>query len=56
MPRYVDGFVIPIPKRNLTKYRRIARRAGMMTNKGQPIDMRRMTYGGFRTIVDLQEP
>ena len=28
MPAYVDGFVIPIPKRNLTRYRRIARKAG----------------------------
>ena len=28
MAAYVDGFVIPIPKRNLQKYRRIARRAG----------------------------
>ena len=28
MPAYVDGFVIPIPKRNLQRYRRIARAAG----------------------------
>jgi uncharacterized protein YbaA (DUF1428 family) len=28
MPRYVDGFVLPIPKRNAEKYRRIARTAG----------------------------
>lgn len=123
MPRYVDGFVIPIPKRNLAKYRRIARRAGeiwmeygaveylecvgddldikgvisfkklarlkrgetalfsfivyrskadrdkvngrvmkdpriatMMTDQDSPIDMKRMSYGGFRAIVDLQEP
>lgn len=123
MPRYVDGFVIPVPKRNLVKYRRIARRAGivwmeygavdyrecvgddldvagvvsfrrllklrpsetaifswityrsradrkkvnarvmkdprilgMMQAKDSPFDMRRMTYGGFRVIVDLQEP
>jgi uncharacterized protein YbaA (DUF1428 family) len=26
--RYVDGFVLPIPKRNIAAYRRIARRAG----------------------------
>ena len=26
--RYVDGFVVPVPKRNLTAYRRIAQRAG----------------------------
>lgn len=123
MARYVDGFVIPIPKRNLARYRRIARRAGiiwmeygavdyrecigddldvkgivsfrrllrlkpsetaifswityrskaerkkinarvmkdprivrMIEDTDSPFDMRRMTYGGFRTIVDLQEP
>jgi uncharacterized protein YbaA (DUF1428 family) len=28
MPRYVDGFVIPIPKKNLATYRKIARAAG----------------------------
>ncbi len=27
MPAYVDGFVIPLPKRNLPAYRRLARRA-----------------------------
>ena len=123
MARYVDGFVIPIPTRNVPRYRRIARRAGeiwmeygaveyiecvgddldikglvsfkklvkvkkgetvlfsfivyrsradrdkvnarvlkdprianMMTEKDSPFDMKRMTHGGFRTIVDLQEP
>jgi uncharacterized protein YbaA (DUF1428 family) len=28
MARYVDGFVIPVPKRNLTAYRRMAQKAG----------------------------
>lgn len=28
MPRYVDGYVIPIPKRNLAAYRRMAQLAG----------------------------
>jgi uncharacterized protein YbaA (DUF1428 family) len=28
MARYVDGFVIPVPKRNVEKYRRIAQKAG----------------------------
>ena len=28
MAAYVDGFVTPVPKRNLAAYRRIARRAG----------------------------
>jgi uncharacterized protein YbaA (DUF1428 family) len=28
MARYVDGFVVPVPKRNLDTYRGIARKAG----------------------------
>jgi uncharacterized protein YbaA (DUF1428 family) len=28
MPRYVDGFVIPVPKKNVAAYRRIAKKAG----------------------------
>jgi uncharacterized protein YbaA (DUF1428 family) len=33
MPRYVDGFVIPMPKRNLKAYRRIASMAGKIWMK-----------------------
>ena len=28
MARYVDGFVLPVPKKNAAAYRRIARKAG----------------------------
>ena len=28
MPRYVDGFVLPVPKKNLAAYRRMAAKAG----------------------------
>jgi uncharacterized protein YbaA (DUF1428 family) len=28
MARYVDGFVLPVPKKNVAAYRRIARKAG----------------------------
>ena len=28
MPNYVDGFVVPVPKRNVAAYRKIARKAG----------------------------
>lgn len=28
MTRYVDGFVVPVPKKNLPAYRRLARKAG----------------------------
>ena len=119
--RYVDGFVIPIPKKNLQAYRRMAQKAGkvwkeygaleylecvgddlkpkgimatfprrmrlqrgeavifswivyksrahrdrvnakvmkdpriakMMEGNAMPFDTKRMTYGGFKTLVDL---
>lgn len=28
MARYVDGFIIPVPKKNIDAYRRLARKAG----------------------------
>jgi uncharacterized protein YbaA (DUF1428 family) len=28
MPRYVDGFVLPVPKKNLDAYRKMSRAAG----------------------------
>lgn len=121
MAHYVDGFLLPLPKRNLDAYRRMSRKAGkiwlehgaleyreciaddvspgevtsfpqsvkvkrgeavvfswilfksrahldrvnakvmndprledMMDPKAMPFDGRRMIYGGFKTIVDLQ--
>jgi uncharacterized protein YbaA (DUF1428 family) len=120
MTHYVDGFVLPIPRKNLEAYWRMARKAGkiwrehgalayrecaaddvkkgkltsfpqsvklkpgeivvfswivyksrkqrdrviakvmkdprladMMDPKAMPFDMRRMIYGGFKTIVEL---
>ena len=117
---YVDGFLLPIPKKNVAAYRRIAQKAGkiwlehgaleyrecvgdeldtgmglpfpkgmklkrgetamfswivytskahrdrvnkkvmkdprlakMMTPEAMPFDVKKMMYGGFRTIVDL---
>src|SRR5262245_24679296 len=28
MPNYVDGFIVPVPKKNVEAYRRLARKAG----------------------------
>jgi len=118
--RYVDGFVLPVPKKNLEAYRRMSKKAGkvwmehgalqyveaagddldvkfgvpfgktvklkpgetvvfswivfksrahrdrvngkvmkdprlaeMMDSKAMPFDVKRMVYGGFKSIVDL---
>ncbi|MDQ5977142.1 MAG: hypothetical protein QG602_114 [Verrucomicrobiota bacterium] len=38
MPRYVDGFVIPLKKKNLAAYRRIAAKAGKIWKKHGALD------------------
>jgi len=40
MPRYVDGYVLPIPKKNLSLYRRIARKAGRIWREHGALDYR----------------
>ena len=38
MANYVDGFVLPIPKRNMSAYRRIARKAGKVWREHGALD------------------
>jgi uncharacterized protein YbaA (DUF1428 family) len=86
MAHYVDGFVIPLPKKNVGDYRRMAQKknqarrdgivlyivfksrahrdrvnakvmkdpriAKMMGSKPMPFDVKRMLYGGFKTIAE----
>ena len=40
MARYVDGFVLPIPKRNAAAYRRIARKAGKIWREHGALEYR----------------
>jgi uncharacterized protein YbaA (DUF1428 family) len=40
MAHYVDGFVIPLPKRNLDAYRRIARKAGKIWKEHGALEYR----------------
>jgi uncharacterized protein YbaA (DUF1428 family) len=40
MARYVDGFVIPVPKRNLAAYRRISRAAGKVWREHGALEYR----------------
>ena len=86
---YVDGYVIPIPKKNLKAYARMARMGAeawlkpgetavfsyivfksrvhrdrvnakvmkemeeKMCETEMPFDMKRMVYGGFKTLVEM---
>jgi uncharacterized protein YbaA (DUF1428 family) len=38
MARYVDGFVLPVPKRNIDAYRRMARKAGKVWREHGALD------------------
>jgi uncharacterized protein YbaA (DUF1428 family) len=40
MAHYVDGFVLPLPKRNLDAYRRIARKAGKVWREHGALEYR----------------
>jgi uncharacterized protein YbaA (DUF1428 family) len=40
MPGYVDGFVLPVPKKNLAAYRRIAQKAGRIWREHGALEYR----------------
>ena len=40
MALYVDGFVVPVPKRNLDAYRRMARKAGKIWREHGALEFR----------------
>jgi uncharacterized protein YbaA (DUF1428 family) len=40
MAHYVDGFVVPLPKRNLDAYRRMARKAGKVWREHGALEYR----------------
>jgi uncharacterized protein YbaA (DUF1428 family) len=40
MARYVDGFVLAVPKRNIDKYRRMARKAGKIWREHGALEYR----------------
>jgi len=63
MAHYVDGFVVPVPLKNLDAYRAMAELGGkvmedprmksMMESKTMPFDGMRMFWGGFKSFVGL---
>src|SRR5262245_39215977 len=38
MSRYVDGFVLPVPKKNVARYRKLARKAGKIWREHGALD------------------
>jgi len=54
MADYVDGFVIPLPKKHLNASRRLAQKAGEVWRDHGALDLKekQMMYGGFKTIIE----
>jgi uncharacterized protein YbaA (DUF1428 family) len=40
MPVYVDGFVLPLPKKNIAAYRKLARKAGKIWREHGALEVR----------------
>ena len=56
MPRYVDGFLIPIPKKNLSAYRRIAAKAGTVWKEHGAVEYMECTGDDLRVTMGIPFP
>jgi uncharacterized protein YbaA (DUF1428 family) len=50
---YVDGFVIPVPKRNVEAYRRIARKAGKIWKEYGALEYRECVGDDLKTMQGI---
>ncbi len=59
MARYVDGFLLSVPRRKLAAHRNAVNKHVMADPRLQtdpaamPFDHQRMSWAGFKTLVDL---
>jgi uncharacterized protein YbaA (DUF1428 family) len=56
MPRYVDGFVLPIPKKNLQAYRRMAQKAGKIWREHGALEFRECVGDDFKMKMGVPFP
>lgn len=56
MPNYVDGFVLPIPTKNLDVYRRIARKAGKIWKEHGALEYRECAGDDLNVKMGLPFP
>lgn len=54
--RYVDGFVVPIPKRNLQRYRRMAEKAGRIWREHGALEYRECVGDDLEVKMGLPFP
>jgi uncharacterized protein YbaA (DUF1428 family) len=56
MAHYVDGFVIPLPKKNLNAYRRLAQKAGKVWRDHGALDFRECVGDDLNVKMTLSFP
>ena len=56
MARYVDGYVLPVPKRNIDAYRRIARKAGKIWREHGALEFRECVGDDLTVGIGLPFP
>lgn len=56
MPKYVDGYVLPVPKKNLSAYRRIAAEAGKLWREHGALEYRECTGDDLATKFGVPFP
>ncbi len=56
MPRYVDGFLLPLPKKNLKTYAKIANHAGKIWREHGALEYRECVLEDTKTLPMLTFP
>jgi len=56
MARYVDGYVLPVPKKNLEAYRRMARRAATVWRDHGALEFRECVGDDLKVTMGLPFP
>ena len=56
MAAYVDGFVLPVPKKNLAAYRRLSQRAGRIWREHGALEYREAVGDDIKTKMGLPFP
>lgn len=56
MPKYVDGFVLPVPKRNIAAYRRLAQKAGKIWRDHGALDYKECVGDDLKIKMGMPFP
>jgi uncharacterized protein YbaA (DUF1428 family) len=56
MPKYVDGFVLPVPKRKIAAYRRMAQKAGKIWREHGALDYKECVGDDLKIKMGMPFP